>query len=129
MHYEKAYGFQIDAYCVMPDHSHVLLHEGEERTVSQVTHAVNSYRATLINQHFACDRKVKIWGGRPWYLEIRDEDMYWQKVAYTLFNPWWGGLVNCPFKPYEFSNLDEWLLREGKEFVSDLFSRYKRWSE
>jgi putative transposase len=128
-HYEKAYEFRIDAYCVMPDHYLVVLHKGEDRIVSQFAHAVNSYSATMINQHFANDRKVKIWGRRPWYIEIRDEDMCWEKVAYTLFNPWRGGLVEKPFEQYRFSNMDEWLQREGEEFLLDLFSKHKRWFE
>jgi len=55
--------------------------------------------------------------------------MYWQKVAYTLFNAWREGLVSDPLEPYPFSDLAEWLEREGQEFLLDMFSRYRRWFE
>ena len=55
--------------------------------------------------------------------------MYWQKVAYTLFNPWRAGMVSDPLEPYPFSDIAVWIEREGEEFLLDLFSRYKRWAE
>lgn len=128
-HYEQSYGFQLDAYSVLPDHYHVVLIIGKEKTISQILHAVNSYIATLVNRQLGYQSKIKIWQGDPWDEVIRDENMYWQKVAYTLFNPWREDLVQEPLGPYPFSNLAEWLNREGKEFLLDLFSRYKRWHE
>jgi REP element-mobilizing transposase RayT len=128
-HYEKTYEFHLDTYSVLPDHSHVVLNVGEKKTISQILHAVNSYAVTLISQQLDRHTKVKVWEGRPWDEVIRDENMYWQKVAYTLFNAWRGGLVSDPLEPYPFSDLAEWLEREGQEFLLDLFSRYRRWFE
>lgn len=128
-YYEKGYRFHLDAYSLLPDHYHVVLGTGEEKTISQILHAVNSYTVTLINQQLGRQIKAKIWQGDPWDEVIRDETMYWQKVAYTLFNPWREGLVEDPLQLYPYSNLSDWLDREGEEFLLDLFSRYKRWSE
>jgi putative transposase len=128
-HYEQVYQFRLDAYSIMPDHYHVVLNVGEKKTISQVLHAVNSYTATLVSEQLGRHTKVKIWQGEPRDEVIRDEDMYWQKVAYTLFNAWREGLVSEPMEVYPFSNLADWLEREGVEFLLDLFSRYKRWSE
>jgi putative transposase len=128
-HYEQAYDFQIDCYCVMPEHYHVVLNVGEQRTISQILHAVHSYTVTLISRELGRATKPKIWEGGAWDEVIRDEGMYWQKVAYTLFNPWRAGLVEHPLAPYPFSDVAEWVDREGDEFMLDLFSRYKRWME
>jgi REP element-mobilizing transposase RayT len=128
-HYANAYEFHLHAYSVLPDHYHTVLNVGEKKTISQILHAVNSYIVTLISQRLRRKTKVKVWQGQAWDEVIRDEDMYWQKVAYTLFNPWRAGLVNDPFEPHPFSNIAEWLEREGAEFMLDLFSRYKRWLE
>lgn len=128
-HYESAYQFTLDAYCVLPDHCHVVLNVGALKTISQILNAVNSYIATLINREQGRKIKEKIWEGRPWDEVIRDEEMYWQKIAYTLLNPWRAGLVKEPFDVYPFSNLAEWLEQEGKEFMQDMFARYRRWSE
>ena len=128
-HYEQAYAFQLHAYCVLPDHCHVVLNVGQRKAISQILHAVDSYVVTLISQQLGQQRKVKVWEGNPWDEVIRDEDMYWQKVAYTLFNPWRAGLVSDPIEPYPFSDIAVWIEQEGKEFLLDLFSRYKRWAE
>jgi len=128
-HYENAYEFNLHTYSVLPDHYHVVLNVGEKKTISQILHAVNSYIVTLINQQLGHKTKVKVWQGQPWDEVIRDEDMYWQKVAYTLFNAWRAGLVSAPLELYPFSDIAIWLEREGEEFMLDLFSRYKRWFE
>jgi putative transposase len=128
-HYATAYQFDLMTYSVMPDHYHVVTNVGEAKTISQILHAVNSYTATLLNQRLGQALKIKIWEGHPWDEVIRDEDMLWQKIAYTLFNPWRAGLVPEPLTPYPFSDLGDWLQREGPEFMLDLFARYKRWHE
>jgi len=48
--------------------------------------------------------------------------MYWQKISYVLLNQWREGLVSDPMEPYPFSDLSEWLEREGEDFVKDLFA-------
>ncbi len=128
-HYEAAYRFDLHTYCVLPDHYHVVLSVGEEKTISQILHAVNSYVVTLVSQRLGRQTKIKVWEGRPWDEVIRDEEMYWQKVAYVLLNPWRLGLVRKPLEPYPFSDLGEWLEREGREAMEELLSRYKRRAE
>jgi putative transposase len=125
-HYAGAYGFNLHTYCVMPDHYHAVLSVGTEKTIAQILHAVNSYTATLINQQLGHDVKTPVWQGRPWDQVIRNQDMYWQKVAYVLMNPWREGLVGHPLEPYPFSDLSVWLEQKGDEFLQELFGRYKR---
>jgi putative transposase len=128
-HYEKTYEFTLHAYCVMHDHYHVLLDVGKKKTISQILHAVNSYTATLINKVLDQEVKMKIFQRGYWDEIIRDQDMYWQKVSYILTNPYRMGLVRHPMNSYLYSNLNEWMDREGEEFLIDLFSRNHRWYE
>jgi len=128
-HYAGTYGFHLHTYCVMPDHYHTALTVGQDKTIAQILHAVNSYTATLINRQLGHAPKTPVWQGHPWDEVIRDEDMYWQKVAYVLLNPWREGLVGQPIEPYPFSDLSVWLEEKGEEFLQDLFGRYKRWHE
>jgi putative transposase len=128
-YYEKAHEFQLHTYSILPDHYHVVLAVGAKKTISQILHAVNSYTVTLINRKLGRRTKVRVWKGNPWDEGIRDKDMYWEKVAYTLLNAWREGLVRDPLEPYPFSDLAAWLEREGEQFLLDLFSRYKRWGE
>ena len=128
-HYAEVYEFVLHTYAVLPDHYHVVINVGEKKTVSEILHAVNSYIATSVNGVFGRKLKTKIWGRRPWDEVIRNEEMYWQKIAYTLFNPWRAGIVEEPISSFRFSDIDEWIRCEGEEFLWDLFSQYKRWYE
>jgi putative transposase len=128
-HYELTYKFTLYAYCVMPDHYHVLVDVGLTRTISKILHAVNSYIVTLINRDVDKRMKIKIFQGRSWDEVIRNEAMFWQKVSYILLNPYREGLVSDPLDDYRFSNIGEWIKREDEQFVLDLFSQYKRWYE
>ncbi len=128
-HYAGTYGFHLHTYCVLPDHYHVVLQVGLEKTISQILHAVNSYVATLVNEQLGQQPKRKVWQGRPWDEVIRDEDMYWQKVAYVLLNPWRPKLVKDALEPYPFSDIGAWVAREGKEAMLELFSRHRRYQE
>ena len=128
-HYREAYEFSLDAYCLMPDHYHVVLNVGSKKTISQILHAVDSYSATLVNEHLGHERKLRVWQRKPIDIGIRNEDMYWQKIAYTLLNPWRAGLVCDPLEPYPFSNLADWIDSRGEEFMLELFGKYARRSE
>jgi len=128
-YYESAYGFDLHAYAVMPDHYHAVITPGEQKTISQILHAVHSYTATLINQQLNSGSKVKIWQGKAWDVVTRDEAAYWRMVAYTLLNPWREGLVSDPLQLYPFSNVYEWREREGDEFLLDLFAQIRDWRE
>ena len=128
-YYEVVYMFTLHAYCVMPDHNHVLFDVGEIKTISEIVHAVNSHIARLVNHHMGKKVKEKVFQGGFWDEVIRAEDMYWQKLSYILFNPYRSRLVRDPLDDYVYSNIQELINMEGEEFVMDLFSRYKRWSE
>ena len=126
VHYRQAYGFRLDAYCVMPDHYHSVLNVGSKKSISQILHGVHSYSATLVNRALGHDKKRSIWQRRAIDVGIRTEEMYWQKVAYTLLNPWRAGLVAQALDPYPFSNLAEWIESHGEEFMLELFGKCGR---
>jgi hypothetical protein len=129
LHYEKEYQFQLHTYCVMPNHYHAVLCEGSMRNLSQILHAVNSYIVTSLSKQLGGSQKPKIFQGNPWVEVIKDDNMYWQKVAYTLFNPWRDSKVGSPLDLYQFTDIEKWIEAEGVEFMEDLFSQYKRWYE
>ena len=47
--------------------------------------------------------------------------MFWQEIAYTLFNPWRAGIVEEPLSSYQFSNINEWISCEGEEAETSEF--------
>ncbi|NMB88409.1 MAG: hypothetical protein GYA17_08600 [Chloroflexi bacterium] len=127
--YQEYYRFHVHAYVVMPDHYHMVLETGPEKTLSQILHAFHSFTATEINRAGGGMVKERIWQPRCWDEIIPDEEMFWQKVAYTLANPWRAGLVAEPLEEYPYSNLRAWVDAEGEAFVLDLFAKYRRWLE
>ena len=128
-HYEETYDFKLHAYAILPDHYHAIIELSGDKDISQVLYAVNSYSAKLINEGINQDKARKIWQGEAFDEVIKSEDMYHEKLAYILLNPWREGLVDDPFGDYSYGNLSDIKKREGREFLEDLFSRYSRWSE
>lgn len=127
-YYTNKAGGELFAYAVMPDHYHAVLKPGMY-TVSRFIHDLHSYTAHLINQALGYDRKTKIWTHNTWDEAIRSEEMFWQKVAYVLLNPFREGLTKSLLDNYPFSDLGEWKEKYGEEFLVDLFAKYRRSAE
>ncbi len=127
--YSRRYDFQLFAYCVLPDHYHSLIQLDGEKTISQILHAIHSYTATAITTRLNAAKRPKVFQKGTWSEVIRSQDMYWQKAAYILMNPWRAGMVPHPLTPYPHSNLQDWLDAYGQVFMEDLFSKYRRWGE
>ncbi len=117
---------EIHTYVVMPDHYHLLVTLTDSFEISKLLHSLNSYTAHKITK-IAC--KSKIWDDRTWDEVIRTEEMFYQKMAYILLNPWRRGLVKNPFDIYEHSNLSEILEKYGVEFLKGLYGKYRRFGE
>ena len=71
----------------------------------------------------------QIWSRNAWDEIIRNEDMYWQKLAYILLNPWRKGLVKDPLDIYLFSNIGSFITDKGESFLKELFCKYARYGE
>ncbi len=120
-HYQRVLGFQLHAFCVMPDHYHAVVTPAGQVTLSRILHAVNSYTAHCIGRQLGAGRHVRIWQRRAWDVVIRNDSMYWHKIAYTLLNPWRAGLAPYPLAPYPYSDLEAWVACMGEAFVLELF--------
>lgn len=111
----------------MPNHYHTLLRIRDGVALSKVIHATHSSYVHALNRREKL--KQRIWARRTWDEWIRSDDMYWQKAAYILLNPWRAKLVRYPLDPYAFSSINEWRRKYGEEFLLDLFGRYARYGE
>lgn len=121
---ERRKDLSIHAYCVIPDHYHAVIELAGQKTLSQILHSIHSY---FVHFYFKdilqSPNTLKIFN-RAWDEWIRNERMYWQKIAYTLLNPWRAGLVGHPYDSYPFSNIDEFKSKYGMEFLSELLGEY-----
>ena len=116
----------IHSYVLMPTHYHMIISLNDHEDISRIIHSINSYTAHQISKLI---HQKSIWDNITWDEVIRNEEMYYQKLAYILLNPWRKRIVKSPFDPYQYSNLEEICKLYGKEYLVDLFERYKRFGE
>lgn len=83
--YQRRNDFLLHAFCIMPDHYHLVMELGRIRSLSRILNNIHS--AFVTSMDGKTERKTRYWSGNTWDVWIRNEEMYWQKVAYTLLIP------------------------------------------
>ena len=86
------------AWCVMPNHVHVLIETFDEHPLSKVVQSWKSFTSKLINQHLV--RTGTVWMREYFDRYIRDDHHLATVIAYIHGNPVKAGLV---------SNAQDWL--------------------
>lgn len=77
--------YQLYAWCVMPNHVHLILEPTAGEALPKILHSLKSYTSKNINS--ALDRRGTVW--QPEYFDhlIRSEVSLARTVAYVLNNP------------------------------------------
>lgn len=127
--YQRRGDYRLDAFCIMPDHYHMVIQLLKDRSLTQVIHALHSLFCERMKRFRGVRMKERIWSRRTWDVWIWDDWMYWQKIAYVLLNPWRAGLVKDPLDDYPYSDIRKWKMERGEEFLLDLFGTYGREGE
>jgi len=83
--------YRLLAWCVMPNHVHVLIETNSANPVSKIVQGWKSYTARLINQHLA--RSGSVWMRDYFDRYIRDDRHLASVFAYIHNNPIKAGLV------------------------------------
>ena len=84
--------YELMAWCVMPNHVHVVVHPTSGFELSDITHSWKSYTAHQANK--LLNRTGVFWQPEPYDHLIRDEDDLEHSVEYVLANPAAAGLGN-----------------------------------
>jgi putative transposase len=84
--------YRLLAWCVMPNHIHVLIETGSVYPVSAIVQGWKSYTARLINQHLG--RSGSLWMRDYFDRYIRDDHHLAAVIAYIHSNPVKAGLVS-----------------------------------
>ncbi len=126
--YEVRGYYHLIAYCIMPNHYHLVLRLNQKHTVSQILHNIHSF---FVHEYCRLNdiKPRRFWARHSWIVGIDTEKLYWQKIAYTLLNPYRAGLVKSSINDYPYSDISEWKRRKGEKFLCDLFENYGRWGE
>lgn len=91
--------YDLHAYCVMPNHIHLLVKplpeaDGEYCKLSTIVQRLKSYTSKEINR--VLNRQGRVWNEDYFDRYIRDEDDYYHAVNYILHNPVKAGLATQP---------------------------------
>jgi Rad3-related DNA helicase/REP element-mobilizing transposase RayT len=85
----------IAAWCVMPNHVHVVLRSRDDLPLSDLLHKIKSYSAKEINR--LLDRTGQLWQHESYDHLIRDEEDLENQVEYILQNPLSAGFIDWPW--------------------------------
>lgn len=87
--------YHIHAWCVMPNHVHVVVQPTAGHELKDILHSWKSYTATEINK--ALGREGAVW--QPEYYDhlVRDRDDLNENIDYVLANPAEAGLEEWPW--------------------------------
>ena len=88
--YIQRFSLRIWAYCLMPNHVHLIAVPRDEGSLSEAIQCVDGTYATLFNGLYDCTGHL--WEGR-FYSSVMDEAYLWNAVRYVERNPIRAGLV------------------------------------
>ncbi|MCM8799613.1 MAG: transposase [Candidatus Omnitrophica bacterium] len=108
-HYKKKYRFKLYAYCLMPNHVHLILEVENSKNLSKIMQGINLSYTIYFNKKY---QKVgHLWQGRYKSKIIQKDKYLIDCIEYVELNPVRSGLVENPFD-YPWSS---WRERFGKE--------------
>jgi REP element-mobilizing transposase RayT len=84
--------YRLLAWCVMPNHVHVVVKPASDYSLSRITHSWKSYTASKGNRLLG--RSGMFWQPESYDHLIRDEDDLEHAIEYVLNNPIVAGLEN-----------------------------------
>ena len=129
--YAESYLVTVIAYCLMPNHYHLLLRQDGEVSLSKLVNVVFNAYVQALNRQLG--RKGTLFEGRFKHVHVDEEEYVLHLCRYIHLNPVKAGLVSRP-EDWVFSNYQEWIgMRQGRlkdaEFISSYFAYpedYKR---
>jgi REP element-mobilizing transposase RayT len=87
--------YQLFAWCVMPNHVHVVFQTLVGNTLARILHSWKSYTAKQANQ--ILNRSAEFWQREYYDRLVRDTAEFHRAVQYVIDNPKRAGLKNWPW--------------------------------
>ena len=114
--------FAFLAYCLMPNHYHILLHQISDYDFSKCFGSVWYRFSAYYNKKH--NRKGVLYAGKMQHIGIRDEKYLFNLCAYIHLNPVKASLVDKA-EDWEWSNLMDWLqIRNGIMVDREIIDAY-----
>ncbi|MGH9200493.1 MAG: REP-associated tyrosine transposase [Vicinamibacterales bacterium] len=115
----SAYGFALPAYCLMPDHAHVVaVGEHDNSQLTTFIRSWNTQTGFAWRQMRLVDRPDPIW--QPGYYDrvLREGEPILGVARYVVLNPVRAGLVSDP-NDYEFTGSTQYTIQQILEAADD----------
>jgi len=93
LHFDEV-RYSLHAWCVMPNHVHVLVTPARGLSLSAMVHSWKSFTAKAINA--AMDRRGAVWFEEYFDRAIRDDEHFAAAQSYIEYNPVKAGLCAAP---------------------------------
>jgi len=118
----EKYPASIIAYCLMPNHYHLLIKQvGENKIYKTLNYAFISYAKYFNKKH---NRKGPIFRSPLQHKEITDAKYLKQICKYIHLNPVYADLVEKP-EQWDYSNYLEWINKRNNTFYySEIKNKY-----
>lgn len=106
------YEVDVIAYCIMPNHYHMLVNTKDVENMTNFFHRINTGYAVYYNKKYG--RVGHVFRDRFKSQEILDEKYYRTCLKYIYYNPVKAKICDNPVL-YEYSNIKEYM-KKNKEF-------------
>lgn len=117
--YIPKYRVAVMAYCLMPNHYHFILRQGDNGSISRFIQTTFNAYSQAVN--LSTGHSGTLFQGRVKGLEITSDEYAVRLARYIHFNPVAAGIVKKP-EAWEFSDYLDWAgIRQGR--LSDLTLR------
>ena len=122
--YSELYNISVIAFCLMPNHYHLILRQNSDNSISLLMQVVFNAYVQAVNRRVG--RKGTLFEGRFKYIRIERENYILHLCRYIHLNPVKAKLVKVP-EDWLFSNYQEWIgQRSSQLFDPDFIAAYFR---
>lgn len=110
--YSLQYGVTVVAYCLMPNHYHLIVKQNESGSIGMFLKTTFNAYTQAVNKRFG--KSGTLFQGQVRVKEIDSDSYCLQAIRYIHLNPCAGRLVQRP-EDWEFSDYREWSgMRKGQ---------------
>jgi putative transposase len=115
--YKNKYGAAIYAYCLMPNHVHMLIDPEDPRDLRKIMHGLNLSYASFFNRKYStCGH---LWQNRYKSFIAQNDEYLLNAVSYIEYNPVRANICRRP-ETYAWSSYRSRVLGTNDRILSDL---------
>ena len=94
LHYKRKYNFKLYAYCLMPNHIHLIIEVKKHNQLSKIIHGITLTYTLWFNKKYK--QVGHLWQGRFKSMVIQKDQYLIDCLSYIEYNPIRANLVSSP---------------------------------